>query len=518
MSKDIEKYTNWRAITESDYVTMFIKTWFAFVATLRELHSDISVFTVDGMPRGDRPFTNKFKENDLVNVAETIDLRNFSDIILNLYKPSREKVAQIFPQYFLTTFYRINEDFHYQETNVEYLDSVDEPKKIKDRTHIDLTIANRFTLVVKIQTSGIYNKKSYNANIRLDINMKTIIDTIDLSNKTNIDEMRYNQAFYKKLYEEIQNKTYLWMEENLQEKYTEAHTRFVFSKIRFCLMKIGKQIDLNLNFPYTNESVPENEYVVLRQRPLASFSQLFTKNNSEAEKKYIFQKLKEDAYFWFIDFVVSLRNALFHEIIDPLDEEWQLIYKNAYLALKELLDATTNYLIKNEISAFSESNYIDKDNEELFEEIKSSLETEAFELADYELIDDDIEVNQIEVLGIDFYDASSVTVNKKKAKFRCRANILADGRARVFDYNNSVYDKEDDKHYYIVHDELKFNNAEANVELEIEIEFDLRDIERTARICNVKPLYFGSIRLSLSKDDSDNDWEETHPYEDDGEY
>ena len=77
MSKDIEKYTNWRAITESDYVTMFIKTWFAFVATLRELHSDISVFTVDGMPRGDRPFTNKFKENDLVNVAETIDLRNF---------------------------------------------------------------------------------------------------------------------------------------------------------------------------------------------------------------------------------------------------------------------------------------------------------------------------------------------------------------------------------------------------------------------------------------------------------
>ena len=34
MSKDIEKYTNWRAITESGYVTMFIKTWFAFVAII----------------------------------------------------------------------------------------------------------------------------------------------------------------------------------------------------------------------------------------------------------------------------------------------------------------------------------------------------------------------------------------------------------------------------------------------------------------------------------------------------
>ena len=136
-------------------------------------------------------------------------------------------------------------------------------------------------------------------------------------------------------------------------------------------------------------------------------------------------------------------------------------------------------------------------------------------MADYELIDDDIEVNEINVSGIDFYDASSVTVNKKKAKFRCRANILAGGRARVFDYNLSQYDKEDDKYYYIVHDELKFNNAEANVELEIEFEFDFRAIERIARICNVKPFYFGSIRLSLSEDDSDNDWEEIHPYEND---
>ena len=32
------------------------------------------------------------------------------------------------------------------------------------------------------------------------------------------------------------------------------------------------------------------------------------------------------------------RNALFHEIIDPLDEEWQVIFKNAYLVLKEIVD------------------------------------------------------------------------------------------------------------------------------------------------------------------------------------
>lgn len=50
MSKDIEKYANWRAITEPDYVTMFIKTWFAFIATLRELYPDIDVFDENGKP------------------------------------------------------------------------------------------------------------------------------------------------------------------------------------------------------------------------------------------------------------------------------------------------------------------------------------------------------------------------------------------------------------------------------------------------------------------------------------
>ena len=29
MSENVQKYENWRAITELDYVTMFIKTWLA---------------------------------------------------------------------------------------------------------------------------------------------------------------------------------------------------------------------------------------------------------------------------------------------------------------------------------------------------------------------------------------------------------------------------------------------------------------------------------------------------------
>ena len=51
-----------------------------------------------------------------------------------------------------------------------------------------------------------------------------------------------------------------------------------------------------------------------------------------------------DTYKWFLKFVYFLRNALFHEIIDPLEKFWQDIFKHAYLALKEILDGNIRYL------------------------------------------------------------------------------------------------------------------------------------------------------------------------------
>lgn len=38
MTENKYPYDNWKSITESDFVTLFIKTWFAFVSTLREMY------------------------------------------------------------------------------------------------------------------------------------------------------------------------------------------------------------------------------------------------------------------------------------------------------------------------------------------------------------------------------------------------------------------------------------------------------------------------------------------------
>ena len=144
MSNDLQKYENWRAITESDFVTMFIKTWFAFVATLREMYPDISVFTEDGKPRGDRPFTNEYKLNHLKYVSKYLDIKELTDQLYDLYLPSRLNVAKFFPQYFFTAFYRINEDFHYTYESTQYTDT--SKTVIKDRLHIDMVVVDRFNV------------------------------------------------------------------------------------------------------------------------------------------------------------------------------------------------------------------------------------------------------------------------------------------------------------------------------------------------------------------------------------
>ena len=67
----------------------------------------------------------------------------------------------------------------------------------------------------------------------------------------------------------------------------------------------------------------------LSKAPITEFLQSYHELSKEQNQR---------AYLWFVGFVYRLRNALFHEIIDPLDSEWQLIFKNAYLVLKQIVD------------------------------------------------------------------------------------------------------------------------------------------------------------------------------------
>lgn len=69
-----EKHEQWKAITEADFVTLFIKTWFTYIAVLRKLNPEVEVFTTDGLPRGDKPFLNAFKEGIMPIVQKQLSI------------------------------------------------------------------------------------------------------------------------------------------------------------------------------------------------------------------------------------------------------------------------------------------------------------------------------------------------------------------------------------------------------------------------------------------------------------
>lgn len=495
MSKDIEKYANWRAITESDYVTMFIKTWFAFIATLRELYPDIDVFDENGKPRGDRPFTNKYKEDAMLDASKSINIKEFVDILLKIYKPSRLKISEIFPQYFFTTFYRINEHFNYSDENIEY---DEETKKIKDRVYVALKNEDRWILCVNFQVNGKYKKSNYNECLKVRINIKEVIESIDLSNRLIVSEDNFLQSFYKRLYDKIELKVNEWVvRRDLNTKYNGEIKTLIESKFNYILNKILSVFNYYKNTVFeNNKSGPDDYFMVIKQRPLSNFTKEFTKNVSDEEGDFLYKKVKEDVFSWFLDFIVGLRNALFHEIINPLDVEWQLIFKNAYLALKMLLDTTIDFSIKKKLSMCLDEILLQEENNKFEEKTMDMLLTQPFVLKDNELIDD-IEIDNICIHCFDRLDLSSLIVDGKQAKFRCKVQVLVDGRATIFDEKASVWDREDESYVYVVHSNIRFAKGEASLEIEFTIEVDYNDIESSIMILDVRKISFGDIKIDL---------------------
>lgn len=90
-------------------------------------------------------------------------------------------------------------------------------------------------------------------------------------------------------------------------------------------------------YPYDNwKSITESDFVTLFIKTWFAFVSTL-REMYPAEIPY-YQATGDSRYLWFISFVYRLRNALFHEIIDPLNDEWQVIFKNSYHVLKQVVD------------------------------------------------------------------------------------------------------------------------------------------------------------------------------------
>lgn len=137
------------------------------------------------------------------------------------------------------------------------------------------------------------------------------------------------ERFYDKLFDAISNAFFVEInsaKSSIPEKGNKRFLKVFDAMLAFCARALNavKASCLNPEFGA--------EHKLLSQMPISNFLH----NIEDGEEMTMADK--ENAYLWFISFVYRLRNALFHEIIDPLNDEWQVIFKNAYHVLKQIVD------------------------------------------------------------------------------------------------------------------------------------------------------------------------------------
>lgn len=320
-------YNNWKSITESDFVTLFIKTWFAFVSTLREMYpAEIPYYQATGDSRYISPYKKEFSQN----ISYLLDYTDVKYNLYEVYKHGMNIIADRYPRFIVDDFYTLNLSFK---------------ENISEEFSVEGGFNGKFVCVVKCATketvtaSIMCTDKTYrtklskayvpiSASVDYSEILAAIVQEIE-ERKFALTEASLIEWFYEKLFDEISHALFAEIDSaksSIPEKGNKRFLRVFDAMAAFCARALNavKASCLNPDFGL--------EHKLLSQMPISNYL------NSVEDGVEMTVADKEKAYLWFIGFVYRLRNALFHEIIDPLNDEWQVIFKNAYHVLKQIVD------------------------------------------------------------------------------------------------------------------------------------------------------------------------------------
>ena len=349
-------YQNWRAVTEADFVSLFIKTWFAYISTLRVMYPEAK------NKRGDGKFLKTHKEH----YKRTANLRLVVDDqiqrhIETVYSQGRKIIMEQYPEYYLWDFYRINDDFDYTYKDIppDKLDSLIVGLKMNKNRGTKWG----FTISGFVRCFGKYYKIDYNENVNFQYDISDVLGSIPeyIIGNPNFSE----QSFLTSILSLINDGLILQMLKSFDILISQGeYPKRITQKLREVSLRASGVIRSVFDTNGKDESqksteemgAPRNTYEVISQLPINYFEYHFdtpvqpNRDLSSFEEQWyrkLTEKMRYDSIMWFLDFVYRLRNALFHEIIDPLNEDWQLVFKNAYLVLKEIVDLNVNYIESN---------------------------------------------------------------------------------------------------------------------------------------------------------------------------
>lgn len=342
-------YKNWKAVTEADFVSLFIKTWFAYISTLRVM------FPEAYNRRGDKKFLNAFKDFYIRDGHRRFAPdEGLMGSIEKLYTEGRKVIMRQYPEYYLWDFYRINESFQYTFRDI--------PPNKNDCLVVGLKLlrnrgtAHNFSISGFIQFFGEYYKIKYDQHVDFELNISDLLKASTEYVKSNPQASEQNYLSW--LLDSIGTNLMFAINDGFRKVSSAIEERYgkrllvKANEINKRVITIVLQVFALNRKDETYKTIKEmqrarNSYEVIQQRPLNYFqyhTEIDWKPSREltATEETWFKELdgtlKQNSIIWFLDFVYRLRNALFHEIIDPLDEEWQIIFKNAYLVLKEIVD------------------------------------------------------------------------------------------------------------------------------------------------------------------------------------
>lgn len=346
MSLD-KTYKNWKTVTEADFVSLFIKTWFAYISTLR------TMFPEAYNRRGDKKYLDAYKRfYRTTGYKKLIVDDNVMASIEKIYQEGRSVIMKNYPEYYLWDFYNINENFDFTYKQIP----PDKSECLIVGLKMNRNRGTKWSFVITgfVRLFGKYYGEEYNENLNFRLNISDILNSSPeyIAENPEISEQDYLSWLLKEINHGITHE----IVETFKTMYEKAtYGKRVITKIhdleKQAISAIWSVFSLNAkdeSFKTKEEMMLNRDtYEIICQRPLNYFlyhrdvSWQPVRDMTASEERWyrdLFDILKTNSVLWFLDFVYRLRNALFHEIIDPLDQEWQIIFKNAYLVLKEVVD------------------------------------------------------------------------------------------------------------------------------------------------------------------------------------
>ncbi len=354
---ETKKYKNWKAVTEADFVSLFIKTWFAYISTLREMFPEAK------NRRGDGKYINAYKE---YYKKEGRKLFVVDDKIMNsietVYREGRKIIMSQYPEYYLWDFYHVNEDFKYTFKDV----LPDKSEGLIVGLKLSRNRGTKWTFLLSgfVSFFGKYYSVDYKGHIPFQCNISDILNksTNYVEGNPSTSEQEYLSWLLQEISGEVSHSlVQAFIPFYEQSQYGQRQISKIHDLEKNALSIIWSVFSLNGkdDSGKTKEELERsrNTYEIIQQLPITYFEyhmdvELQPKDRelspSEQELyKKLYDTRNQNSIIWFLGFVYRLRNALFHEIIDPLNEEWQILFKNSYLVLKEIVDLNIRTLENN---------------------------------------------------------------------------------------------------------------------------------------------------------------------------